>query len=76
MPTSKVIQAGVPPQGFVLSSALYCIYTNDTLHTTGVYLGLFADDTCTYATDRKEGMFPENCSPVSVLLRCGVNAET
>jgi hypothetical protein len=30
------------------------IYINDTPQTPGVYLGLFADDTCIYATDRKE----------------------
>jgi hypothetical protein len=28
---------------------------NDTPQTPGVYLGLFADDTCIYATDSKEG---------------------
>jgi hypothetical protein len=28
---------------------------NDTPQTPGVYLGLFADDTYIYATDRKEG---------------------
>jgi hypothetical protein len=31
------------------------IYINATPKTPGVYLGLFADDTCTYATDRSEG---------------------
>jgi hypothetical protein len=46
-------QAGVP-QGSVLSSTLYSLYINDTSQTSGVYLGLFADDTCIYATDRKE----------------------
>jgi hypothetical protein len=30
------------------------IYINYTSQTLGVYLGLFADDTCIYATDRKE----------------------
>jgi hypothetical protein len=30
------------------------MYINDTLQTPDVYLGLFADDTCIYATDRKE----------------------
>jgi hypothetical protein len=34
--------------------ALY-VYINDTPQTPGVYLGLFADDTSIYATDRKEG---------------------
>jgi hypothetical protein len=43
------------PQGSVLSPTLYSIYINDTPHTPGVYLALFADDTCFYATKRKEG---------------------
>jgi hypothetical protein len=25
------------------------------MYTTGIYLALFADDTCPYATERKEG---------------------
>jgi retron-type reverse transcriptase len=52
--TPRDIQAGVP-QGSVLSPILYSLYINDTPQTPGVYLGLFADDTCIYATDRKEG---------------------
>jgi hypothetical protein len=31
------------------------MYINDTPQTTCVYLDLFADDTCFYATERKEG---------------------
>jgi hypothetical protein len=31
------------------------MYINDAPQTTGVYLALFADDACLYATDRKEG---------------------
>jgi hypothetical protein len=54
MPTPRDIQAGVP-QGSVLSPPLYSLFINDTPRTRGVYLGLFADDTCIYATDRKEG---------------------
>jgi hypothetical protein len=46
-------QAGMP-QGSVLSPTLYSIYKLYA-QTPGVYLGLFADDTCIYATDRKEG---------------------
>jgi hypothetical protein len=46
--------AGVP-QGSVLSPTLYNLYINDTPQTIGVHLALFADDTCLYATDRKEG---------------------
>jgi hypothetical protein len=48
------MQAGVP-QGSVLSPTLYNMYINDAPQTHGVYLALFADDTCLYATDRKEG---------------------
>jgi hypothetical protein len=52
--TTKDIEARVP-QGSVLSPTLYSLYINDTPQTPGVYLGLFADDTCIYTTDRKEG---------------------
>jgi hypothetical protein len=31
------------------------MYINDTPQTTDVHLALFADDTCVYATERKEG---------------------
>jgi hypothetical protein len=31
------------------------MYVNDTLQATGVLLAPFADDTCLYATERKEG---------------------
>jgi hypothetical protein len=47
-------QAGVP-QGSILFPTLYNLHINDTPQTPGVYLGLFVDDTCIYATDRKEG---------------------
>jgi hypothetical protein len=53
IPTPRDIQAGVP-QGSVLSPTSYRLYINNTSQTPGVYLGLFADDTCIYATDRKE----------------------
>jgi hypothetical protein len=52
--TPRNIQVGVP-QGSVLSSTLYSVYINDTPQTLGVYLALFADDTCLYSTDREEG---------------------
>jgi hypothetical protein len=39
----------------VLSPTLFTMYINDTPQTRGVHLALFADDTCLYATDRKEG---------------------
>jgi hypothetical protein len=45
-------------------------------HTPGVYLGLFADDTCICATDRQEGYVLRNNSEVSLLLRRGVSAGT
>jgi hypothetical protein len=48
------MEAGVP-QGSVLSPTLYSLYINDTLQAIGVHLALFTDDTCLYATDRKEG---------------------
>jgi hypothetical protein len=54
MSTSRYMQAGVP-QGSILSPTLYSLYINDTPQTPGVNLALFADDTCPYATDRKEG---------------------
>jgi hypothetical protein len=44
------------PQGTVLSPTLYNMHTNDATRTPGVYLALFAVDTCLYATDRKEGI--------------------
>jgi hypothetical protein len=31
------------------------MYINDTPQTIGVHLALFSDDTCLYATERKEG---------------------
>jgi retron-type reverse transcriptase len=52
--TLRYMEAGVP-QGSVLSPTLYDLYINDTHQAKGVHLALFADDTCLYATDRKEG---------------------
>jgi hypothetical protein len=52
--TPRDIQAGVP-QGSVLSTTLNSLYINDMPQTPGVYLGLFADETCIHATHRKEG---------------------
>jgi hypothetical protein len=54
MSTPREIQAGVP-QGSVLSPTLYSFYINDAPQNPGVYLALFADDTCIYCTDRKVG---------------------
>jgi hypothetical protein len=54
MSTPRVMQAGMP-QGSVLSPTLFNICINDAPQTRGVHLALFADVTCLYATDRKEG---------------------
>jgi hypothetical protein len=43
------------PQSYVICVTFYSIYINYTPQTPGVYLGLFADDTFIYATDRKAG---------------------
>jgi hypothetical protein len=59
MSMPRDIQAGVP-QGSILSPTLYSVYVNDTPQTPDVYLGLFADDTCIYATERKEGYILRN----------------
>jgi hypothetical protein len=51
----RCMQAGVP-QGSILSPTLYNLYINDTPpQTTGVNLALFADNTCLYVTECKEG---------------------
>jgi hypothetical protein len=49
------VNASRVPQGSLLSPILYNLYINDTPQTPGVNLSLFADNTCLYATDRKEG---------------------
>jgi hypothetical protein len=72
MSTPRVMQAGVP-QGSVLSLTLYSMYINDAPQTHGVYLALFAEDTCLYATDR-EVLLLENSSAVSAQWRPGVSA--
>jgi hypothetical protein len=54
MPTPREMKAWVS-QSSILFPTLYYMYINDALQTTGVYLALFADETCLYATDRKEG---------------------
>jgi hypothetical protein len=68
------IQAGVP-QCSIISPTLDSMYRNGTPQTPGFCLGLFADVTCIYATDRTEGcVLSESYSEVSVLLRHGVSA--
>jgi hypothetical protein len=57
--TQNDIQSGLP-QGSILSPTLYNVYTNDMPETPGVYLGIFADDTCINATDHKEGYILRN----------------
>jgi hypothetical protein len=52
--TPRNIQVEVP-QASVLSSVVFSLYIDDTPQTPGVYLALFADYTCIYPTDRKEG---------------------
>jgi hypothetical protein len=54
MSMPRDIQAGVSKDS-VLSSTLYSLYISDTLQTPGVYLGLFADDTCIHTSDRIDG---------------------
>jgi hypothetical protein len=54
----KCLCQGIHKQGYhkVLSCPPhYTVYTNDMPQISGVYVGLFADDTCIYATDHKEG---------------------
>jgi hypothetical protein len=53
MSMPRETQAGAP-QGSVLSQELYSMYTNDTPQSPGVYVDLFAGDTCMYVMDCKE----------------------
>jgi hypothetical protein len=39
------------------------MHINDMPQATGVHLALFADDTCLYATDRKEGYIQKKLQP-------------
>jgi hypothetical protein len=54
MSTPRIMKAGVP-QGCVLSPTLFNMYVNDTPQAIGVHLALFADDTCLYTSECKEG---------------------
>jgi hypothetical protein len=40
------------PQGSVLAPVLYSLYINDASAVPGIYLALFADNTCIYATEK------------------------
>jgi hypothetical protein len=42
------------PQGSVLAPILYSLYTNDAPATPESHIALLEDDTCIYATDKKE----------------------
>jgi hypothetical protein len=76
MSMPRNIQTWVP-QDFALFHTLYSLYINDTLQVPGVYLGLFADDTCIYMRQTaKSVMFSESFSEVSMSLRRGVSAGT
>jgi hypothetical protein len=66
MSTPRKMRTGVP-QGSVLSPILYIMYINDVPQTPRVYLALFADNTCLYATDRNEGF-------VVIKLQCGISS--
>jgi hypothetical protein len=55
------------PQVSDLSPTLYNIHIHDGPQTPGAYLALFADDTCLYATDRKEGFVVRK-------LQCGLSS--
>jgi hypothetical protein len=68
MSTPREMQAGVP-QGSVLSPTLFNLYINDAPQTHGVHLALCADDTCLYATDRKEGFVVRKLQRLSLVLR-------
>jgi hypothetical protein len=59
MSTPREMQA-VVPQGSVFSPTLFNLYNNDAPQTRVVHLALFADDTCSYATDCKEGFIVRN----------------
>jgi hypothetical protein len=55
MSTPTEIQGEVP-QGSTLLLTLYIMHINETpQNVRRFYVALFADDTCLYSTDRKEG---------------------
>jgi hypothetical protein len=62
----REMRAGAPP-GSVLSFTLCNMYINDVTQIPDCYLALFADDTCLYATDHKEGF-------VIRKIRCGLSS--
>jgi hypothetical protein len=62
------MQARVP-QG----SILYIMHINDAPDRPGVHLTLFADDTCLYATIRKEGFVVRKLHAVGDQWRPGVS---
>jgi hypothetical protein len=56
MSAPRIMKVGVL-QASVFSPTLFNMNRHDTPQTTGVYLALFADDTCLYAIKRKERYF-------------------
>jgi hypothetical protein len=73
MSTPREMQAGVT-QGSVLSPTPFNKYINDAPLTRGVHLALFADNTCLYVTDRKEGFTVRKLHAASAQWRPGVSA--
>jgi hypothetical protein len=69
MSEPRKMRAGVS-QVSALFRTLYNVYMNNTSQTPCVYLALFVDDTCLYATDRKEGFVCRN------IQRCLSSMET
>jgi hypothetical protein len=67
------MQAGVA-QCSVLSPTLHNLYINDTFQTVDVNVALFADDTCVYATERKDGYVlrkvPRDLNSMSAWCEC------
>jgi hypothetical protein len=62
---SRIIAAGVP-QGFDLLPTLYSLYINDAPTALGIYLALFANDPCIYATQKHERRVSSNCNAASL----------
>jgi hypothetical protein len=54
MSTPRLMQAGVS-QGSVLSPTLFNMYINNAPQTICAHLPLFANDTCLYVAESKEG---------------------
>jgi hypothetical protein len=66
--TPRNIEAGVP-EGSVLAPILYRLFLNDAPAARGTHLALFADDTCTYPTEKHERRVL-SCGLTAVNSRC------